>query len=116
LTDSEIPDILQQSAANGALYAGYIMLRLPYAVKDLFQEWLAREAPLKANRVLGRIRDVRGGRLSDPRFDSRMTGEGEFAKAMEALFDSTCRKLGLNETRISLTTEHFLRSGQLSMF
>lgn len=116
LTDSEIPEILRRARDAGAISAQYIMMRLPYAVKDLFQEWLQREYPARAGKVLGRIREVRGGNLSDPRFNSRMTGEGEFAKAIEALFDSTCRKLALNEKRVRLSTEHFLRSGQLDLF
>jgi DNA repair photolyase len=115
LTDNEMPEILKRAVDCGALYAGYIMMRLPYAVKDLFQEWLQREIPLRAEKVLGRIRDVRGGHLTDPRFNSRMSGQGEFAKAIEALFDSTCRKLDLNETRIKLSTEHFLRAGQMPL-
>lgn len=116
LTDSEIPEILRRAADHGALFAGWIMMRLPYAVKDLFQEWLRREVPLRADKVLGRVRDVRGGNLTDPRFNSRMTGEGELARTIEALFENTCRKLGLNEKDIQLSTEHFQRSGQLPLF
>lgn len=116
LTDSEIPEILRRARDAGAISAHYIMMRLPYAVKDLFQEWIQREYPMRAEKVLGRIREVRGGNLSDPRFNSRMSGEGEFAKVIEALFDSSCRKLGLNEKRVRLTTQHFIRSGQLDLW
>lgn len=116
LTDSEIPEILRRAADHGALFAGWIMMRLPYAVKDLFQEWLRREVPLRADKVLGRVRDVRNGNLTDARFETRMTGEGELARTIEALFENSCRKLGLNEKDIQLSTEHFQRAGQLPLF
>ncbi len=121
LTDSEIPEILKRAADNGAKSAAYIMMRLPYAVKELFVEWVRRELPEKADKILNRIREVRGGDLSDPNFHSRMTGEGELAKTIKALFDASCRKFGLNtddddDEDNAMTTEHFLRSGQMSLF
>lgn len=116
LTDKEIPQILERAADCGAQYAEYIMMRLPYAVKDLFQEWVGREYPTRANKVLGRIKDVRGGNLSDPRFHSRMSGEGEFAEAIGALFESCRKKHGFNETDFKLSTAHFQRPGQLTLF
>jgi DNA repair photolyase len=116
LTDAEMPDILQRAADCGAVYAGFIMLRLPYAVKNLFTEWLAREVPSRANKILGRIADVRGGGLSDPRFHSRMTGEGEFARAIASLFEASCARFGLNQQESSLSTASFRRAGQMSLF
>jgi DNA repair photolyase len=116
LTDSELPEILKRAAENGAKHANYIMVRLPYAVKELFVEWVEREFPDRAKKILNRIRDVRGGKLSDPRFHSRMSGEGEMAKNLAELFDITCRRLGLNEDDYEQSTEHFIRSGQMSLF
>jgi hypothetical protein len=75
-----------------------------------------REFPQRANKILNRVRDTRSGNLNDPRFGSRMTGEGEVAKAIETLYDMTCKKYQLNEKNVHLTTRHFLRSGQLSLF
>jgi DNA repair photolyase len=117
LTDEELPEIVRQAAERGARSAAYILMRLPYSVKELFVEWVHREFPLRAQKILNRIRDVRGGNLSDPRFHSRMSGEGEFADTIGILFDAACRKYGLNqdeETRLS--TEYFLRPGQISLF
>ncbi len=95
LTDDEIPAVLQAAAAAGARYAGYTMLRLPGATEPLFVDWLRREAPLKAEKVLGRLRSMRGGRLHDPGFSRRMRGEGPFAELTASLFHGACRRLGL---------------------
>lgn len=117
LTDQEIPEILKQAADQGATSAEYIMVRLPFAVKDLFCEWVQREFPLKAEKILNRIREIRGGNLSDPRFHSRMSGEGEFADLISSLFNASCQRFHLNETKpYRLTTRHFQRPGQLSLF
>src|SRR5690606_19633627 len=78
LTDHELPAILEAAAKAGATTAGYIVLRLPFAVKELFDQWLDAHYPDRKSRVLGRIRGIRGGNLNDPRFGSRMKGEGEY--------------------------------------
>jgi DNA repair photolyase len=116
LTDQEMPEILRRASEAGARHAEYIMMRLPYAVKDLFVEWVEREFPERAPKILNRIREMRGGELSDPRFHSRMTGEGELAKMIGDLFDVTCKKYHLNENKDRLTTKHFVRTGQLGLF
>jgi DNA repair photolyase len=116
LTDEELPEILRRASENGATHAGYIMMRLPYAVKELFVEWVQREFPQRAGKILNRVRDTRGGNLSDPRFGSRMTGEGEIAKAIETLFEISCKRFHLNEKHTKLSTQHFQRPGQLSLF
>lgn len=117
LTDQEIPEILKQAAESGASSAAYILMRLPYAVKELFCEWVEREFPLKAGKILNRVRETRGGELSDPRFHSRMTGEGELAKMLQQLFDTHCEKYGLNKKpRYKLAVASFQRPGQLSLF
>jgi len=109
LNDEEIPAILQESASHGALSARYILLRLPYGVKDLFKDWLHREIPEKAERVLNRVLDVRNGRLNDSSFTTRMKGSGEIASAIEQLFSASCRKYGLNSKRTPLATDKFIR-------
>jgi DNA repair photolyase len=117
LTDEELPEIIRRSAESGAKSAAYIMMRLPYAVKELFVEWVNREFPLRASKILNRIRDLRGGNLSDPRFHSRMSGEGEFADTIYSLFKAACAKYGLNEEDGSrISTKYFQRPGQISMF
>lgn len=113
LTDHEIPRILRAASEAGAATAGYIMLRLPYAVKELFESWLRQHFPERADKVLGRIRQVRGGRLNDPRFFSRMRGEGPYAEQVDRLFRVTCRRLDLNRRRVELSTEAFRRPGEL---
>lgn len=116
LTDEELPEILRCASENGASYAGYILMRLPFAVKELFVEWVQREFPQRAGKILNRVRDTRSGNLNDPRFGSRMTGEGEIAKAIETLFEMSCKRFHLNEKEFHLSTEHFQRPGQLSLF
>jgi DNA repair photolyase len=118
LTESEIPAILQAAYEQGARYAGYTIVRLSHSVKDLFQEWLRRELPDRATKVLGRIKDVRRGKLSESGFGKRMSGEGGFAEAIDQLFEINCRKYSLNEQPLHLSTHEFLRSDkdQLSFF
>ena len=79
LTDHEIPAILAAAREAGARFAGHALLRLPYGVKDLFRDWLERSFPDRAEKVLHRVQEVRGGKLNDSRFGSRMTGEGVYA-------------------------------------
>lgn len=121
LTDSEIPEIIKRAADHGAKSAAYIIMRLPYAVKELFVEWVQREFPEKADKVLNRIREVRGGNLSDPNFHTRMTGEGELANVIRTLFENSCKKYGLDsddddEDDEELTIENFIRPGQMDLF
>jgi DNA repair photolyase len=111
LTDHELPSILKAVADAGAIQAGYIMLRLPHAVAPLFENWLEQHRPASKERVLGRIRDMRGGRLNDGRFGSRMRGEGVLAEQIRALFHFYCRQYGLNERRMDLSTAAFRRPG-----
>jgi len=96
LGDEDMVQILEAAASAGAKRAGLIFLRLPGSVRAVFLERLQRDLPLRADRVIGRLRDVRGGGLSDPRFGHRQRGEGPYAAAIEALFASTVKRLGLN--------------------
>jgi len=117
LTDHELPAILQAAAEAGAQFAGYIVVRLPYAVAPLFERWLEEHFPDRKEKVLGRIRHLRGGeRLNDPRFKSRMRGEGIFAEQIAALFEVGCRRAGLGQ-RPGLSATAFRRPNeQLSLF
>jgi DNA repair photolyase len=118
LTDEEIPAILQAAADHGATSAGYILLRLPGAVEPLFLDWLRREFPDRAGRILNRIKDTRKGELSDVRFGSRMEGEGEIARTITELFKLHARKYNLVKRWTGLSTGHFRRpsKGQIEMF
>ena len=91
LTDHELPKIIQMAVEAGALQAGYVMLRLPYAVSDLFQTWLEQHFPEKKNKILNRIRSMRKGKLNSPEFYERMKGEGIFAEQVKMLFQVACR-------------------------
>ena len=118
LNDKEIPMILKESAACGASYAGKIMLRLPYSVKELFLEWLEREFPDKAKKITNSIRAVRGGKLNSSERGIRFKGEGEIAEAIHKLFHMSCKKYGLNAGRSNLSAIKFIRndSPQLEIF
>jgi len=107
LTDSEIPALLNAAAEAGAIGAGYTMLRLPYQVAPLFEAWLETHYPDRKDKILNRIRSVRGGKLNDPRFGSRMRGEGFFADEVEALFRLSRRRAGLIKRSLELSTAHF---------
>jgi DNA repair photolyase len=95
LNDGDIPVILEQAKAAGATSASMIVVRLPGTVKQVFEETLRRELPLRADRILARTREVRAGKLNDPRFGHRQTGEGVYADAIGRLFEQTARRLGL---------------------
>jgi DNA repair photolyase len=99
LNDHEIEAILEACAAAGAGWAGYVLLRLPYEVKDLFREWLKEHYPQRAEHVMSLVRDMRGGRDNDPRFGSRMRGTGPFAELLRNRFSLACRRLGLNASK-----------------
>ena len=111
LTDHEMPAILEAAAGAGARSAGYVPLRLPFAVKDLFEQWLEQHFPDRKNKVLNRVRELRGGRLNDAQFHGRMQGEGIWATHLKQVFKTTCRRLGMNERSLTLSTEGFRRIG-----
>ena len=118
LTDEEIPQILKAASESGAKNASYIIVRLPGPVKELFLDWIRREFPDRSQKVIHRLEELRGPRLTDSRFGHRMRGEGEWAEMISNLFNVSCRKLGLNEEYAPLSTEHFvrLRHGQSELF
>ena len=119
LTDSAIEQILDAASEAGALSAGYILMRLPYEVKDLFKDWLMYHYPLKAEHVMSRVKQMRGGRENDPEFGTRMRGSGQFADLLRIRFEQACRRLGLNEHRRALDVAQFRRprmDGQMDLF
>ena len=95
LNDQDIPRVLAAAREAGAQSAGFVLLRLPGSVKDVFRERLRAALPLQAERVLHRIRETRGGELYDPRFGVRGRGEGNYALAIKTLFQATAARLGL---------------------
>jgi DNA repair photolyase len=99
LTDHEMEHIVHAAAEAGADWASYILLRLPHEVSDLFREWLEAHYPDRAPHVLSLIRQMRRGRDNDPRFGSRMRGEGPFAELLRARFQAACRRAGLQSAR-----------------
>lgn len=118
LTDHEMPAILRAAKEAGAISAGYVPVRLPFAVKDLFEAWLERHVPDRKEKILNRIRSMRDGKLNDSNFGSRMRGEGVFAEQIHAMFEMGCKRAGLRDVRIEFDTERFRRPGgaQLSLF
>lgn len=119
LTDHEIPTLLKAAAEAGARSAGYTMLRLSYGLRELFTEWLDTHYPLKKSRVLGRIRDIRGGKLNDTRWGVRQTGEGPYAEHIAQVFAVHKKKHGLHKSYPGLSTKAFRQrpqDGQLSLF
>lgn len=107
LNDHEIPAIVEAAARAGAGWAATIVLRLPLTVAPVFEQWLEQHAPEKKEKVLNRIRAVRGGKLNDPRFASRMRGEGIFAEQISQLLAVARRKAGMPERGPELSTASF---------
>ena len=97
LTDHEMERILAAAVASGAQSAAYVLLRLPYELKDLFREWLQTNEPLKAKHVMSRLQAMRGGKDNDARFGVRQRGEGEYAALLSRRFSAACTRLGLKE-------------------
>ncbi|UCB55095.1 MAG: PA0069 family radical SAM protein [Thiotrichales bacterium] len=120
LNDNEVESVLAASHDAGMRTAGYVMLRLPHEVKQLFQEWLQTHYPLKAKRIMNIVRDMRGGRDYDARFGARQTGRGVYAELFAQRFRLACNRLGVDRTTIELDTGQFTRAAgpgqQLTMF
>lgn len=107
INDDAMEHILQESKAAGAHYASYTVIRLPWEVKTLFEDWLNAHYPDRAQRVLHRIEGLRNGRRNDPNFGSRMRGTGIWADLLRQRFAVATRKLGLNRHRLALDTDRF---------
>ncbi len=119
LNDHEIPSLLEAAAEAGATGASYVSLRLPFAVAPLFENWLEEHLPDRKDKVLNKIREMRGGRLNDPRFMSRMRGTGVLADQLDHLFKVARRKAGLDRPFPELSVASFRRpaeGGQLGFW
>jgi DNA repair photolyase len=116
LTDYEMPKILEEAAKAGAKRAGFVILRLPYSVKDIFVEWVRTNYPEKADKVINYIKEMRGGKLYDSNFGTRMSGVGEKAQSIAQTFEIFTRKYGLNVEHTKLRNDLFKRpSNQLEL-
>jgi DNA repair photolyase len=109
LNDHEIEAVLEKAAAAGACGAGYVLLRLPLEIKDLFREWLEAERPDRARRVMSLVRQTRGGKDYDAEWTKRMRGEGPIAELIRARFKRATAQYGLNAERIPMATDLFKR-------
>ena len=115
LNDHEIPAILERAAAAGAQSASWVMLRLASPLDQLFADWLEKHFPDRAARVLGRIRECRGGKLNDTRFRIRQRGIGAYAEQIRDLFAVSARRRGLDRHLPPLNAAAFRRVGQLEL-
>jgi DNA repair photolyase len=117
LNDHELPRIFEAAADHGATSGHYIPLRLPYGVKELFLDWVGNHYPDRKAKVESQIRSMRGGELNDKEFGSRMSGVGAFAEHMQALYQVSRRRYGLDRAR-RLDVSHFRppqKGGQLRL-
>lgn len=109
LTDHELADIIKAAARAGAQRAHFVPLRLPGAVEQLFVHWLEQHFPRRKEKVLALQREIRGGELDDPKFGTRLRGQGNYVEQLRRLFQATCRKAGINQEPIELSTAQFRR-------
>ena len=120
LNEPEIEDILGEARRAGARSAHYTVLRLPHELKQIFIDWLRFHYPQRANRVLSRLMDLRGGqKLNESEFFTRMKGTGAWAELIKMRFEISTRKLGFSHDRLPLRTDLFKAptpDGQLSLF
>jgi DNA repair photolyase len=122
INEPELERILEAAAEAGATSAFSIVLRLPWEVNPLFQQWLDQHFPERAARVMARVREMRGGKDNDPRFGTRMKGEGVWAQLLSQRFQKATAKLGLNRHRVELDLTQFRkplpprRDGQQDLF
>lgn len=118
LTDQEIPEILEHAADAGAKFAGYVMLRLPFGLKDLFENWLNEYFPDRKQKVINRLKSLYGDRLYNSTFHIRGRGAGPYAEQVANMFRISCRRYGLNKQSLVLSTSSFRNpeGEQLSLF
>jgi DNA repair photolyase len=115
LNDAEMEKILEAGARAGARHAGYVLLRLPHELRQMFEDWLATHFPDRAKHVLSLIRETRGGALSEPRFHHRMAGQGVYADLLLRRFARATRQWGLDEAREGLDCSKFAVPGQVGV-
>ncbi|HXL68085.1 MAG TPA: PA0069 family radical SAM protein, partial [Xanthobacteraceae bacterium] len=120
INDSEVERILDAAAAAGAQSAGYVMLRMPLEIKDLFRQWLKENFPDKHDHVISLVRSLHGGKDYDSSWGHRQTGAGPYAWSIGRRFELACKRIGLNKKRVPLTTAHFqaprMKKDQLDLF
>ncbi len=124
LNDAELEKILEAASRAGARHAGYVLLRLPLELRQMFEEWLHTHFPDRAKHVLSLIRQTRSGNLNDPRFHSRFIGQGAYADLLSRRFTRAARQFGFGEARTQLDCERFAvppgakqpESSQMSLF
>jgi DNA repair photolyase len=107
INDHEIERLLEAAKAAGAVRAGYVALRMPLEIKDLFREWLEENFPDRARRVIGLVREMHGGKDYDPQWGKRLTGEGVHATLIRRRFEAAAKRLGLNRPAPRLRTDLF---------
>jgi len=113
LNEPELERVLEAACAAGARSAFSIVLRLPWEVNPLFQRWLQQHVPERAERIMARVREMRGGRDNETRFGTRMTGQGIWAQLLRQRFEKACARLGLNRERVELDLAQFRRPGAM---
>ena len=111
INDHEIPQLLKAASDAGARHAGYGLLRLPWSVAGLFEQWLETHKPDRKEKVLNQLKAMRGGQLNVGTFGQRMSGTGVQADQIRQLFDVSCRRYGLNQEPLKLNTAAFTRPG-----
>ena len=117
LNDHEIPQIIEKSVEVGASNAGFVMLRLPYGVKDMFSKWLELHYPHRLSKVMHRIESVRDGELNSSEYFTRMRGVGIFSEQIKEIFYLSCKKHGIISKSNNLEIKHFKRfSEQMELF
>ncbi len=107
INDDEIPEILKQVAAVGATIGGYVMLRLPHSVEPVFIDWLGRQFPDRKEKILARVKSLGGGKLYDSKAGNRMKGQGIWAEQIKILFDTCCKRNGLDRVLPRLNCDIF---------
>ena len=120
LTDHELENILKTAADAGASMAGYVLLRLPREIADLFKEWLAAHLPGRAKHVMSLLQEAHGGKDYDSTWGTRMRGTGPYADLLAQRFEKACKRFGLNEREYNLRTDLFQvpkrNDGQMDLF
>jgi DNA repair photolyase len=112
LNDEELETVLETAKDAGARSAGYVLLRLPLEIKDLFREWLEANEPGRAKHVMSLIRSMRGGKDYDAQWNTRMRGTGPYADMIARRFHLAVRRFGLNAEHRPLDTKQFKRPAQ----
>jgi DNA repair photolyase len=122
LNDAELEKILEAASRAGASWGGYVMLRLPHELKQIFEDWLQAHFPDRASHVLNLVREARAGALYDARFGQRFSGTGPYADLLARRFQRAARQWGLEErapldcSQFSPPADGKAKTAQLSLF